>query len=561
MNTKRSLIKTIKQRKCAYFGHLIRGDGLQRLLLEGKFNGKRGRGRQRATWFDNIKEWKQMNYAKDTRKAQHRENRASMTANLLRAEGTSQRRISPLFLWQCYICPCACEGCCCKHRNHSSYIAEYSWPMAETAKASFSWTNQTVQRRQKPTSKKRGRPGRKDNKESQDEEIFMQINFSSTKEELFNFRDERYQNRDNRSKKTSSEILILATFIFTVFSECGTKVLICAFHREQAWERWTKLKESRLTHEERKELLRYLRAIADAPANDKEIGNPFRLAVDNLKSSQVWNLKPNVRQYINQWWLSCPERWARTFRENDLERNINTNNGAESLNKLLKYKFLKRSAEKSLTGRPRKFIEHCLPQIKNAEIDFNGNKNLLRIDIKNKLFEVKSSSDQKVYSCDLKLPRCECMDWRWYKLPCKHMFYVFKYVPGIDWNCLPVAYLQQGFLKVDDQLLQRALADSTCLDDATLEDKETDNRGVNDTEVDVNIEHNLDDVNNDKGRNGNAESNVRSINISGGKSRQNSSQRSKSKYSVDFMQVTGPSPQKKRNKCKQKTRKHKTTEK
>ena len=273
------------------------------------------------------------------------------------------------------------------------------------------------------------------------------------------------------------------------------------------------------------------------------IGNPFQRAVDNLKSSQVWNSKPNVRQYINQWWLSCPERWARSFRENDLERNINTNNGAESLNKLLKYKFLKKSAEKSLCGiislvidkflphlyrelltanvksieingirsygsfippflkgRPRKFIEHCLPRIKNAETDFNGNKNLIRIDIENKLFEVKSSSDQKVYSCDLKLPRCECMDWRRYKLPCKHMFYVFKYVPGIDWNCLPVAYLQQDFLKVDDRLLERALANSACPEDATLAHNGTDNYGENDTGVDVNIEHNVDNINNDNDR-------------------------------------------------------------
>ena len=34
MNTRRSLMNKIKQRKCVYFGHLIRGDGLQRLLLE-----------------------------------------------------------------------------------------------------------------------------------------------------------------------------------------------------------------------------------------------------------------------------------------------------------------------------------------------------------------------------------------------------------------------------------------------------------------------------------------------------------------------------------------------
>ena len=333
-------------------------------------------------------------------------------------------------------------------------------------------------------------------------------------------------------------------FTFTVFSECGTKVLICAFHREQAWERWTKRKESTLSHEERKELLGYLRTVADAPANDEENTNPFQLAVDNLKSSHVWNSKPNVREYINQWWLSCPERWARAFRESDLDRNVNTNNGAESLNKLLKYKFLKKSAEKSLCaiislvidkflphlyrefltanvksretngirsygsfvppflkGRPRKFIEHCLPRIKNAETDFNGNKNLLRTDIGNKLFEVKSSNDQKVYSCDLKLPRCDCMDWRRNKLPCKHMFYVFKYVPGIDWDTLPAAYLQQDFLKVDDRLLHRALADSACLEDATLETKiRKKNFGENDTGVEVNIGHNVDNVNKYKER-------------------------------------------------------------
>ena len=144
-----------------------------------------------------------------------------------------------------------------------------------------------------------------------------------------------------------------------------------------------------------------------------------------------------------------------------------------------------------LKGRPRKFIEHCLPRIKNDETDFNRNKNLLRIDIENKLFEVKSSNDQKVYSCDLKLPRSDCMDWCRYKLPCKHMFYVSRYVPGIDWNCLPEAYLQQDFLKVDDRLLERALADSTCPEDAKLAGKGTENYYENDTGVDVNIEYNL----------------------------------------------------------------------
>ena len=44
-------------RKCQYFGHIIRGDGVQRLLMEGRINGRRGRGRPRTMWTDNIKEY------------------------------------------------------------------------------------------------------------------------------------------------------------------------------------------------------------------------------------------------------------------------------------------------------------------------------------------------------------------------------------------------------------------------------------------------------------------------------------------------------------------------
>ena len=47
MKSKRSLLNTIKIRKCQYFGYIIRGNGVQRLLMEGRINGSRGRGRPR----------------------------------------------------------------------------------------------------------------------------------------------------------------------------------------------------------------------------------------------------------------------------------------------------------------------------------------------------------------------------------------------------------------------------------------------------------------------------------------------------------------------------------
>ena len=51
------LWNNIKQRKLKYAGHILRHDSIQKTLLEGKINGKPGRGRPRHTWFNNIKEW------------------------------------------------------------------------------------------------------------------------------------------------------------------------------------------------------------------------------------------------------------------------------------------------------------------------------------------------------------------------------------------------------------------------------------------------------------------------------------------------------------------------
>ena len=46
INSERMLVEMIRRRKLSYFGHLVRRDGIQRLLLDGKINGKRSRGRQ-----------------------------------------------------------------------------------------------------------------------------------------------------------------------------------------------------------------------------------------------------------------------------------------------------------------------------------------------------------------------------------------------------------------------------------------------------------------------------------------------------------------------------------
>ena len=57
MKTKRLLIDSIRKGKAKYFGHMIRQNGLLRLLLEEKINGKRGKGWPRTMWANTIKEW------------------------------------------------------------------------------------------------------------------------------------------------------------------------------------------------------------------------------------------------------------------------------------------------------------------------------------------------------------------------------------------------------------------------------------------------------------------------------------------------------------------------
>ena len=70
------------------FWTFVRGNGVQRLLMEGRINGRRGRGRPRTMWTDNIKEWTKISYNDCIRVAQDRERWKSMTADLLTTDRT-----------------------------------------------------------------------------------------------------------------------------------------------------------------------------------------------------------------------------------------------------------------------------------------------------------------------------------------------------------------------------------------------------------------------------------------------------------------------------------------
>ena len=77
-------MKMIKERKCRYFGHIVKEERYeyQRLLLEGKVEGKRGRGRPRNTWFSNIRDWMGIDYATAVRKAKDLDQWRSMVSKV-----------------------------------------------------------------------------------------------------------------------------------------------------------------------------------------------------------------------------------------------------------------------------------------------------------------------------------------------------------------------------------------------------------------------------------------------------------------------------------------------
>ena len=90
-----------------------------------------------------------------------------------------------------------------------------------------------------------------------------------------------------------------------------TRVFLCDFHREQAWERWTKDHKHGLTVEEQGQLLQLLRACANAPpqrgedVTDKLLG--YSSAVSILKTSTVWKDHQEVRVWLSTYWLSIPQ--------------------------------------------------------------------------------------------------------------------------------------------------------------------------------------------------------------------------------------------------------------
>ncbi|XP_046845652.1 uncharacterized protein LOC124439471 [Xenia sp. Carnegie-2017] len=104
--------------------------------------------------------------------------------------------------------------------------------------------------------------------------------------------------------------------IESVFQDVGTSVFLCDFHREQAWERWTKKSEHGLTSEDREKLLHLLRSMAYAPwiSNTESPFTNVAEAKKKLVDSDVYKNNAQVQRWLEGTWFPEEKRWARAYR-------------------------------------------------------------------------------------------------------------------------------------------------------------------------------------------------------------------------------------------------------
>ena len=53
----RSLVNRIRKQQATFVGHIMRRKGLEHLVITGKIEGRRGRGRQREQMVDSLAAW------------------------------------------------------------------------------------------------------------------------------------------------------------------------------------------------------------------------------------------------------------------------------------------------------------------------------------------------------------------------------------------------------------------------------------------------------------------------------------------------------------------------
>ena len=290
-----------------------------------------------------------------------------------------------------------------------------------------------------------------------------------------------------------------------------TQLYLCDFHREQSWERWVKDRKHGLSDTEAASLLDHLRDCANSPVNmvtdNEPLDHIFKLSLDRLKSSDVWKRNKQVQQWLSAQWLSCPELWARAYRDLTYHAAVNTTNGVESQNKLLKYSYLPRKnitlsrlttmlceefnpdihhkylylnhkmssnyrtyndfVPSYLHGRSRQVILHCLERKSNSRK--YDTTDIVSHDDATGIFCIQGSSS-KLYTVDFGTlanePSCSCPDWLKWRIPCKHFFAIFRLFEKWGWESLPDQYKREPHISVNLSTTPIPVLESAVINDS-----------------------------------------------------------------------------------------------
>ena len=86
----KDLLQIVKERKLKWYGHVTRGTGLAKTILQGTVEGGRRQGRQRRRWQDDVKDWTELDFAETQRLAHDRESWRVVVSNVISAPTTNQ---------------------------------------------------------------------------------------------------------------------------------------------------------------------------------------------------------------------------------------------------------------------------------------------------------------------------------------------------------------------------------------------------------------------------------------------------------------------------------------
>ncbi|KAH6948411.1 hypothetical protein HPB50_024244 [Hyalomma asiaticum] len=144
-----------------------------------------------------------------------------------------------------------------------------------------------------------------------------------------------------------------------------SEVMLCNFHREQAWERWVKRKENDVPPDQKDALLGLFRKIANSSSREE-----FDEAYKCLKNSVFWR-NDKVASYFETQWMPAAKMWVQYHRMK-FGVVVTTNNGTETQNRILKEHYLRWShGRRSLSSLITVAVKKFLPERQSVFIQQN----------------------------------------------------------------------------------------------------------------------------------------------------------------------------------------------